>query len=132
MLPSMWLRKVDAVFVDLALTGQAEDLEAARIGEDRPVPAHERVQPAEAFDQLVAGTQVEVIGVGQDELCAGFVQIARLQRLDIGLGAHRRKGRHLDRPVGRGKGAEAGGAVGLVQVKVEVHRFPLNPDECVS
>jgi hypothetical protein len=48
LLPSMWLRKVDAVFVELAAVGQAEDLEAARIGEDRAVPAHEGVQPAEA------------------------------------------------------------------------------------
>ena len=38
----------DAVVVDLRdRVAQREDLEAARVGEDRPVPGHEAVQPAE-------------------------------------------------------------------------------------
>ena len=41
----------DAVVVDREQrVAQREDLEAARVGEDRPVPAHERVQAAELRD----------------------------------------------------------------------------------
>ena len=34
---------------------QAEHLKPTRIGEDRTVPAHERVQPADRRDHLLAG-----------------------------------------------------------------------------
>ena len=46
-----------AFFGDLAQAAQAEDLEAAGIGEDGPRPVHELVQPAELADRLVAGAQ---------------------------------------------------------------------------
>ena len=46
-LPSRCERKATPVSVSLARAGQAEDLEAAGIGQDRAVPAHERVQAAE-------------------------------------------------------------------------------------
>jgi hypothetical protein len=36
-----------------------EDLEAARVGDDRPVPAHEAMQPAEVVDELVPGLRKE-------------------------------------------------------------------------
>ena len=65
--PSRWLRNVAAVLVDLAQVAQRDDLEAARVGQDRPVPVHEPVQPAEARDPLVARAQVQVIGVGEDD-----------------------------------------------------------------
>ena len=55
--PSMCERNVDPVVGDLADLGEAEDLEAAGVGEDRPVPAHEAVQAAQLGDQLVAGPQ---------------------------------------------------------------------------
>jgi hypothetical protein len=34
-----------------------EDLEAAGVGDDRPLPALEAVQPAELADELVAGVR---------------------------------------------------------------------------
>ena len=45
-LPSMCERKVTPASVIRFARGEAEDLEAARIGQDRPVPAHEAVQAA--------------------------------------------------------------------------------------
>src|SRR5438552_1814871 len=48
----------DARFGDLAERAQAEDLEAAGIGENGPWPTHEFVQPTEGADGLVAGAQV--------------------------------------------------------------------------
>ena len=45
----------DAVVVDHAEVAERDDLEPAGVGEDRPVPAHEPMQPAEAGDPLMAG-----------------------------------------------------------------------------
>ena len=58
----------DAVVVDREQrVAEREDLEAARIGEDRPVPARERVQPAELLDHVLAGPEVQVVGVAEDD-----------------------------------------------------------------
>ena len=103
--------KGHAVIVQPAVVGQAEDLIAAGIGEDGAVIGHKSVQPAQALDQLMAGAQIEVIGVGEDQLAAGFGKVARLQRLDIGKRAHRRKGGHVDGAVRRVKDAKPCGAV---------------------
>ena len=46
--PSRCDRNVTPVVGHPAAVGQAEDLEPARVGEDRPVPAHERVQAPRA------------------------------------------------------------------------------------
>ncbi len=113
--------KGDALRVHFPLVGQAEDLIAARIGEERAIPAHKGVQPAKALNQLVARPQIEMIGVGQHQLCAAFMEVARLQGLDVGLGAHRGKGRHRNGAVGRVKGAQPRQAVGLVQFKSKRH-----------
>ncbi len=59
--------KGDAVRIDLAHVGQAKDLVAARIGQDRPIPVHELVQPAHALHEVGARAQKEVIGIGQDK-----------------------------------------------------------------
>ena len=45
--------------------GEAEHLEAAAVGQHGPVPLGEFVQASGLFDELVARTQVEVIGVGK-------------------------------------------------------------------
>ena len=82
-----------AVRVELAHQRQAEDLEAARIGEHRAGPAHEGVHAAEIAHQVGAGPQIEVKGVGQHQRGAELAQIARGERLDGGLGAHRREHR---------------------------------------
>ncbi len=69
----------DAVVVDLAQLAERHDLEPARVGQDRPVPGHEAVQAAEAGDALVAGPQVEVVRVGQDDRGAGLAEIVRVR-----------------------------------------------------
>ena len=63
--------KAHALLGDLADLGQAHHLEAAGVGEDRPVPAHEAVQAAEPRDALGAGAQHQVIGVAEDDVGAG-------------------------------------------------------------
>ena len=69
-----------AALVDRAPLGQAEDLIAAAVGQDRPGPADEAVQPAAPRDQIVAGPQIQVIGVAQQNLRAGALEVAVRER----------------------------------------------------
>ena len=80
----------DAFVGDLAQPGEAEDLIAAGIGQDRARPGHEAVQSAELPDQFVAGAQEEMVGVGEDDAGLEFVpEIALVQSFDGGLRADR-------------------------------------------
>ena len=73
--PSMCERKTALLLGDLRPLGEAEELEAAAVGEDRAVPAHEAVQAAERRDDLFARPQGQVIGVGQHHLRAGGAEL---------------------------------------------------------
>ncbi len=54
----------DPVVIDLASLCQREDLVSARIGQHGMRPLHELVQSAQFGHQLIAGAQVEMIGIG--------------------------------------------------------------------
>jgi len=97
--------KGDAVVGDFAEFGEAENLEAAAVGEDGAVPAHELMEAAEFANEAGAGAEVEVVGVAENDLCADFVELSRGGGFDGGLRADRHEGGGLDRAVG---GAEAG------------------------
>ena len=86
-----------AFLADLAHGAEAEDLETAGIGEDRPVPAHEAVQAAVGFDDFRAGAQHQVEAVGENHVGAGFPHLPGVQALHRAVGAHRheRGGAHL-------------------------------------
>ena len=112
-------RKTAAWSVDLARLGEAEDLEAAAVGEDRPVPVHEAVQAAQLGDQLVAGPQGEVIGVAEDDAAPASRELLGRQPLDGGLGADGHEDRRLDDAVRRVQPAPPGGAVGVPGVESE-------------
>ena len=91
----------DAVLVDDPQVAERHDLEAARVGEDRPIPVHEPVQAAEPLDALRAGPQVQVVGVGEDDRRAGLGDLGRGERLDRGVRADRHELRRLDDAVGQ-------------------------------
>ena len=57
----------DPFLGDLTELVEAEDLESAGVGEDGVGPAHETVQASHAADEFVAGTQVKMIGVAEDD-----------------------------------------------------------------
>ena len=58
----------DAVVVDRGDgVAEREHLEAAGVGEDRAVPRHEAVQAAELRDQVLAGPEVQVVRVGEQD-----------------------------------------------------------------
>ena len=88
-----------AVFVELAALLQAEDLEAAGVGEDRAVPRHEAVHAARLDDQLFARAQPQMIGVRQNDLAVRAAHFVRRERLDGRGRADRHEGRRLDHAV---------------------------------
>lgn len=59
--------EVDAVGRDLAQFVEAEDLEAAGVREHGAGPADEPVQAAHAPDEFVAGAQVEVVSIAEND-----------------------------------------------------------------
>ena len=81
--------------------GEAIELEAAAVGQDRPFPAHEAVQSAQGGNHLFAGPQREMVGVAQDHFRPGGAELFDLQPFDARLGSDRHEGRHLHRPMRR-------------------------------
>ena len=82
---------------DFRVLGQAEELKAAAVGEDRAVPAHEAVQAAQIADHVFARPQRQMIGVAQDHLRTGRAHLVDRQGFDGCLRAHRHERRQLDR-----------------------------------
>ena len=89
-----------ALLGDLAQLCQTEHLKSAAVGQDRPVPAGKLVQAAHIRYQLVAGTQMQMVGVAQHDLRADILQILRRQAaLDGTSGGNVLEGRGLNRAV---------------------------------
>ncbi len=96
--PAVDVRAEDGLLLgDLADGREAEELEAAAIGQDRAVPAHEAVQAAQVADHLLARPQGQVIGVGQHHLGPGLAELLDFQSLDARLGGHGHEGGHFHR-----------------------------------
>ena len=90
-----------------------EDLKAARVGDDRPVPAHELVQAAEARDALVAGVEEEVEGVAEDDVVAEGRDLGRQHPLDRRLGRQGHEGGRAHLAVGGAQDPRAGPRAGV-------------------
>ena len=82
-----------AILVDLAGLCQREDLKAARVGQHGTMPLHELVQTAHVAHEFVAGAQIEMISVAQDERSIDILEMLGRERLDRRLCAHGRKDR---------------------------------------
>lgn len=89
-----------ALFVELAQARQRHDLEAAAVGQDRPFPADELVQPAKPGDPFGARAQHQVIGIAQNDIGAQIAHLVEIHRLDRADGTDRHEGRRTDRPAG--------------------------------
>ncbi len=71
-----FMTKMHAVIGDLFFR-QGKDLETAAVGEDRFRPVHERMQAAGLLHQAFPRLQVQVIGIGEDDLRPGFIHLRR-------------------------------------------------------
>ena len=116
--------KQHAFLGDFAKVAEAEDLEAAGIGQDRARPRHELVQTAQFADQLVSGAQEQMIGIGQDDFGVEFAfQIALRNAFDRGLRAHRHEDRRLDDAVSGVQQPGARARVGALGLEFKMHYF---------
>jgi len=63
-----------AFFRNLAQLGQAENLEAARVSEDRTIPGHEAVQAAHFANRFNSRPQIKMVGIAEQNLDAKFLE----------------------------------------------------------
>ncbi len=101
----------DALFRDLANLAEAHHLEAAGVGQDRSIPAHEFVQPAEARDAFRAGAQHQMIGVAEEDVGTGVAHLIGIERLDRRDRSDRHERRRANGPARRSDLAEPRKAV---------------------
>ena len=114
--------KLDPVLADPPETLEREDLEPAGVGEHRARPGGEPVQAAHVADDVLAGTQVQMIRVAEDDLGAGAADVLGAESADDTVGADRHEGRRLHRAVRQGEGARSRGSLGGVESKLEHQR----------
>ena len=101
--------KLNSFFGNLAQFSQAEYLKTTGIGQNGTIPGHKTMQTTELFHQPVSRPQVEVVGIGQDDLSPDFPQITRTHRLYRGVSTHRHKDRCLDQTMCGGQQTTASG-----------------------
>lgn len=58
-------------------TIEREYLIAAAVGEYGAVPAHKFVDAAEPLDRFGAGSEHQMVGVGQNDICAAICELSR-------------------------------------------------------
>ena len=101
MTSSAWTRSASIESTFLKPDAQRQHLEAAAVGEGRPRPVHEGAEAARLVDDVGAGLQIEVVGVGQNRLRANVFHRLGQHRLDGGLRADGDERRSVDVAVRR-------------------------------
>ena len=76
-------------FCDLTGAGEREDLEPSGVREDRTIPLHESMKTPEAPDELLAGSQVEMVRVREDDVRVHLVEILLSEAADTRARLHR-------------------------------------------
>ena len=89
------------LFGDDSALGETKDLEAAAVGQQRPVPADESMESAPSCDQFVAGTQKQMVGIPENDFSAALDEVAVQRGLDRPLRADRHECRRMDETVRR-------------------------------
>ena len=93
---------------------QGKNLEAAAVRENRAIPVHELVKSAGLSNDILAGSQIEMIGVSQNDFGAGGLHIFRFHGFHRSLSAHRHKYRGFNGAVGSGNPSPAGTSSGIL------------------
>ncbi len=113
--------ELHAILGELAQIAEAEDLEAAGVGEDGLVPGHELLHPAELADGFDAGAEIEMVGVVEQDLNVELFEHVLRHALDRGDGAYRHEDGGSDLAVRSDKAAGAGRAAGGFNLKGKRH-----------
>ena len=99
--------KANPLLRELSHRTEAEDLVAAAVRQNRSVPAHEAMQPAQLANQLGAWPEIEVIGIPKQNLATHLFQISGQHRLYRSLSAHGHKSGRFDNAVRGNQPAES-------------------------
>src|SRR6266481_7360070 len=119
--------KAHAFVGDFTQFGKAKDLIATGVREYGARPRHELVQAAKLADQLVAGAQIKMIGVGEDDFRAKFFEGFLRQGFDGSLCTDRHEEGRLDGAVGRCELTTARARrVGLRNRKGKIHAISVS------
>src|SRR5579863_2390717 len=113
--------KGDALLGDFAQGVQAENLEAARIGQDGPRPCHEAMQTGEMADSFDSWPQVKVISISQKNLHSEFFENILRHSFDSCSCAHGHEHGSFDLTMRRQQTACAGLAGLRLNVKLNGH-----------
>ena len=111
-----------AFFVHRPPRREAEHLIAAAVGENRPRPTDEPVQPAAACDEVAAWAQIKMIRVAEQDLGAQRFEVAVGHALHRPLRADRHERRRLHVAVRGRQHAAPRTAVGMRDAETEGHR----------
>ena len=98
---------------------EAHRLKAAGISQNRAAKAHESRDSAHLMDQLGAGADRQMVGVGEDQAVAHAPQFIGRHRLDRGARSDRHKARRRDLAMRRDETAHACVAVGRADFELE-------------
>ena len=114
--------EVAALLFEFAACGQRKDLKAAAVGQHRAVPRRETVHASGTLDYLHAGTQIEVVGIGEYyvRLRLAF-QVAVEYSLHCGRRAHGHEYRRGHRPVVGVRHTRTGATVAERMFEFEFH-----------
>src|SRR5581483_107862 len=110
-----------AFFADLAQIAQAEDLEAARVGEDGARPGHEKMQTAKLADQVDSGPEVKMIGIAEQDLDAESFEHILRHAFDGGLRTDRHENGRFNGAVWRVQGSTSRGSAQFADLKSQRH-----------
>ena len=121
--------KLGPLLRNLATVTQRIDLIAPAIGEQWPVPSVELVQPSGLFEDVQPWTQIQVIGVAQNDLGLGVVLQGLLgHAFDRTSGPHRHENGGLDGAViglqgsGTGRRMRVGVVEGKLHARQKCHK----------
>jgi hypothetical protein len=112
----------DAFFGDLAQLAQTKDLESARVGQDRPRPAHELVHAAKLANRFHPRPQIKMVGVVQQDLHSQLFEGVLGNAFYAPERAHRHEYRCFDLSVRGDKAAGPGRARGRLNLKGKRHQ----------
>ncbi len=105
----------DALLRDGAEAFEREDLEPAAVGQHRPVPVGEGVEPAEGLHDVLTGAEMQVVGIPQHHLRPGALHFHRVEAAHGPVGADRHERRRCDLAMGRLQRPGASLALGGVE-----------------
>ena len=115
------IAELHAFLGDLPQFAKAEDLKAARVGQDGLVPLHEVVKTVVGPNHLEPGTQPQVEGVAEDDLGADLLEFIGRHRLHGTVGADRHEDRRLNDAVIERQFAATGSAARRLDLEIKSH-----------